>query len=77
MCCLVVGGGRFGIGGLGGCVVDELTMSSGNGVLVIHRDIPGEHGDEHCWCCPHIIPDDTLMTPREVVEMVSVKEFRQ
>lgn len=34
-------------------------------ILVVHRDIPGEHDAESvdCWCCPTVIeihPDTTM-----------------
>ncbi len=47
------------------------------GVLVIHRDIAGDHTDETCWCQPHVIQEDTLLTPGQVVELVSVNDRRQ
>jgi hypothetical protein len=56
-----------------GCDVDS------DGVLIIHRDIPGDHDalvPEHCWCEPHVIREDDLRTPQQIVEDVSVKEFR-
>jgi hypothetical protein len=44
--------------------------------LIIHRNLPGTHTDGiDCWCDPHIIPEDTLLTPQQIVEMVSKKEF--
>jgi len=51
-----------------------------DGVLVIHRDIPGDHDalvPEHCWCEPFVIREDDLRTPQQIVEDVSVREFRQ
>lgn len=57
-----------------GCDVDS------DGVLIIHRDIPGDHeinDDGTCWCEPHIYPADTLKTSQQIVEECSIKEFRQ
>lgn len=46
------------------------------GFLIIHRNIPGTHTDGiNCWCEPHVIPEDTLLTPEQIVEKVSVKKF--
>lgn len=50
-----------------------------DGVLVIHRDIPGDHEINDggtCWCEPHIYPADTLKTSQQIVEECSIKEFR-
>ena len=50
------------------------------GILVIHRDLPGDHDTrcpEFCWCDPHVIYEDDSRTPQQIVEEVSVKEFRQ
>lgn len=51
-------------------------MKEETGVLIIHRDIPGNHEDgKDCWCDPYIIEEDTLLTPEQIVEQVSVKKF--
>jgi len=47
-----------------------------SGFLIIHRDIPGTHTDGiDCWCEPFIIEEDTVMTPTQIVEKVSIKKF--
>lgn len=48
------------------------------GVLIIHRDIDGfNHSDgEFCACEPFVYPEDTLLTPEQVVYEASVKDFR-
>ena len=28
-----------------------------------------------CWCEPHVISEDTLMTPQQIAEKVSKKKF--
>jgi hypothetical protein len=46
------------------------------GFLIIHRDIPGSHTDGiDCWCEPFIIKEDTIKTPQQIVEEVSIKKF--
>lgn len=51
-------------------------MKEEKGILIIHRDIPGTHTDGiDCWCDPHIIDEDTLMTVEQIVEKVTVKKF--
>jgi len=46
------------------------------GYLIIHRDLSGTHIDGlDCWCEPHIIPEDTLMTPIQIANQVSNKKF--
>lgn len=48
-------------------------------MIVIHRDIPGEHktDSEHCWCEPHIVQDDDLRTTDQIMKEIAVKELRQ
>jgi len=51
-----------------------------DGILIIHRDIPGDHDNidpVNCWCNPHIITEDTLLTTEQIIDQVSRKEFRQ
>lgn len=57
--------------------MDECIMSTGNGKLFIHRDIPGDHGGCDCWCDPLEIPEDTLLTPGEIVETLDRRDLRQ
>jgi len=46
------------------------------GILIIHRDIPGDHIDGiDCWCEPFVIEEDTLLTPEQIVEKVSLKKY--
>ena len=46
------------------------------GLLIIHRDLPGDHTDGiDCWCEPFIIEEDTLLTPEQIVEKVSIKKY--
>ena len=46
------------------------------GFLIIHRNLPGSHLDGiDCWCEPFIIKEDTIKTPQQIVEEVSIKKF--
>ena len=46
------------------------------GFLIIHRNLPETHTDgKDCWCEPFVIPEDTIMTPTQIVEKVSIKKF--
>jgi hypothetical protein len=47
-----------------------------NGILIIHKDLPGTHDDgPDCWCEPYIISEDTILTPEQIVEKVSKKTY--
>lgn len=51
---------------------------SDNGILIIHKDLPGTHDDgPDCWCEPYIIQEDTIMTLEQIVEKVSKKILLQ
>lgn len=44
-------------------------------ILVIHRDIPGDHviDDIHCWCEPTVIFDDGSKSTEEIIKESEVK----
>lgn len=56
----------------------KVDDKSNNGILIIHRDLPGTHDDgPDCWCEPYIIQEDTILTVEQIVEKVSKKIYLQ
>lgn len=54
----------------------KVDDNSINGILIIHKDLPGTHDDgPNCWCEPFIIEEDTLLTKEQIVEKVSKKTY--
>ncbi len=51
-------------------------MKPDPGILIIHRDLPGTHEDEDCWCCPHKIYEDDLRTPEQIVRDINRAEVK-
>jgi hypothetical protein len=52
-------------------------MNDNTGILIIHRDLPGTHEDEKCWCEPHIIYEDDLRMPEQIVRDMNRAEVKQ
>lgn len=54
--------------------------SESEDILVVHRDIDGTHecsdSPPYCWCEPHVFRGDTLLTPEQIVEICSVRDFK-
>jgi hypothetical protein len=48
-------------------------------MLIIHRDIEGEHNteDDTCWCEPLLIEEDTLLTTEQIKELSDIKDLKQ
>ena len=53
-----------------------MNMKSETGILVIHRNLPGTHTDEHCWCEPFIVREDDSRMPSQIIEDMDKKELK-
>jgi len=48
-------------------------------MIIIHKNIEGEHNteDEACWCEPLIIEDDSLLTTEQITELSDRQDLKQ
>lgn len=57
---------------------DARMRDDDRGFLWMHRAIDGEHNVEdhgQCWCCPHKVPLDTMMTAGQIEAWIERQEL--